>query len=355
MKHQNIAIIGVGAGYFSQFHYDAWQRIPEVTLVGTCDNNLEQARACAQQYDIPAYTDDLAKFLKEYVKSHPTVKEQPLILDVITPSGTHLNYVTIAAQYGLDVICQKPFGESIEQAKQMIDIAKAANIQLIVHENFRFMPWYRHIKNIIGHGFIGELLEAQYNLRPGDGQGDQAYLSRQPYFQKMEKFLIHETGIHFIDTFRFLFGEVSNVFAKLRRCNSVIQGEDAGILIFELANNAQATFNGNRLLDHGCTNLRRTMGEMLIEGTAGSIYLDGNADIWLRAFGEEKGTQYDYKWNDSNFGGDCVYEFNSHIVRHYLEEGPLETSAQDYLRNLVIENAVYQSSKEKRVIEVAGD
>ena len=38
-------------------------------------------------------------------------------------------------------------------------------------------------------------------------------------FQKMEQFLIHETGIHLIDVFRFLFGDIKSVFANLSKLN----------------------------------------------------------------------------------------------------------------------------------------
>ncbi|MEZ5740638.1 MAG: hypothetical protein R3E68_15060 [Burkholderiaceae bacterium] len=53
-------------------------------------------------------------------------------------------------------------------------------------------------------------------MRLGDGQGPEAHLSRQPYFQQMPRFLVHETAIHFIDSFRFPLGEVGPT-ARLRR------------------------------------------------------------------------------------------------------------------------------------------
>ena len=42
----------------------------------------------------------------------------------------------------------------------------------------------------------------------------------------MPRLLIHETGVHYIDTFRYLFGTPTAVHADLRRCNPVIAGED---------------------------------------------------------------------------------------------------------------------------------
>ena len=67
-------------------------------------------------------------------------------------------------------------------------------------------------------------------MRPGDGQCPRAYLDRQPYFQEMPRFFVFETGVHMIDVFRFLLGEVTGVFARLRRLNPAIRGEDAGLI-----------------------------------------------------------------------------------------------------------------------------
>ena len=95
---------------------------------------------------------------------------------------------------------------------------------LVVHENFRFSPWYREIRRLIEDGAIGTVYQASFRLRPGDGQGPAAYLDRQPYFQSMERFLVHETAIHFIDTFRYLLGEPESVYADLQRLNPAILG-----------------------------------------------------------------------------------------------------------------------------------
>ena len=67
-------------------------------------------------------------------------------------------------------------GEEIEvdPALTLIQACEAAGVTLVVHENFRFMPWYRAIKSQIDEGRIGEVLQATFRLRPGDGQGPDA-------------------------------------------------------------------------------------------------------------------------------------------------------------------------------------
>ncbi len=163
-----------------------------------------------------------------------------------------------------------------------------AGIRLIVHENFRFQPWYREALRLLQAGALGTPHNVAFRLRPGDGQGPDAYLARQPYFQEMERFLVHETAIHLIDTFRFLLGEIDAVFAWLRRLNPAIAGEDAGYILFRFANGAAGLFDGNRLNEHVSDELRRTMGEMWLEGSAGVLRLDGAGRLWLKPHGGEE-------------------------------------------------------------------
>ena len=120
----------------------------------------------------------------------------------------------------------------------------------------------------------------------------------------MERFLIHETAIHFVDTFRFLLGDYRSVFADLRKLNPVIAGEDAGLAIFEHISGARSVFDGNRLLDHSADNKRLTMGEMLVEGSRAAIRLDGNGRLFRRSLGENSEHEVGFDWNWIGFAGD---------------------------------------------------
>ena len=190
--------------------------------------------------------------------------------------------VQLALERHIPTICQKPFGVDLAQAEAMVALAEKHNTLLVVHENFRFTPWFRECRSLIDAGHFGRLHGITFRLRPGDGQGIHAYLDRQPYFQTMEQLLVRETAVHFIDTFRYLMGEVEAVTARLRRLNPVIAGEDAGLIIFEFADAATGLFDGNRLNDHVAENTRRTMGEMWLEGERGVLRLDGAARLWWK-------------------------------------------------------------------------
>src|SRR3990170_4280048 len=166
--------------------------------------------------------------------------ERPDFVDIITPPDTHEEICEYAGRRGVHIICQKPLAPTYETSVGIVDTARAAGVRFMVHENFRWQPWYRAIKRVQLDGTIGVFTHIHFAMRTGDGWGPDAYLARQPFFRDYPRLLVYETGVHFIDTFRFLLGEVGSVFASLRRLNPVIRGEDAGHLLLTSVTGAPA-------------------------------------------------------------------------------------------------------------------
>ncbi len=324
----------VGAGYFSQFHYDAWSRIPEVEIVGAMDRYIDLATLTGY-----AAFADLQEML---------AKTQPQLVDIITPPETHLEFIKMALAQNVEaIICQKPFCTSLTQAKEATRLCKQAGIPLVIHENFRFQPWYRCIRQAIDNDLVGIVHQITFRLRTGDGQGADAYLNRQPYFQTMPKLLIHETGVHWIDTFRYLLGTPRSVYAELRTMNPAIAGEDAAYVLFEFDNNKRALFDGNRLLDHAASNHRLTLGECLVEGTTGTLTVDGDGSVDHRAFGAINAQVLMPAQVWPGFGGDCVHALQLHVVQALTSGQPLENIAEDYMEVLEVEAAIYRSAAQQ--------
>jgi D-apiose dehydrogenase len=338
-----LKVVTIGAGYFSAFHHDAWARLPEVELAAVCDLDPAKAQAFAERFAVPRHYTEFAEMLDA---------EQPDLVDIATPPPTHLALIEETMARRLPTICQKAFCRSLDEAKEAVRIAEAAETLLVVHENFRFEPWHRELKRQLDAGRIGEIYQLSFRLRPCDGQGPSAYLDRQPYFQTMDRFLVHETAIHFIDVFRYLMGEPEAVMARLARLNAAIKGEDSGIILFEFAGNRRALFDGNRLVDHPAQNRRLTMGEFLAEGSTAVIRLDGDGRLFHRPFASNDETAIAYDWEDRGFAGDSVLAFQRHVLDHLLNGTPIANTALDYLSNLRIEEAVYRSSTEARLVKL---
>ncbi len=336
----------IGAGYFSQFHAEAWAGLAatgEVAEVALCDRDTARAQALANRFGIKQVFDDAERMIEGFA---------PDLVDIVTPPDTHLTLVELACRKGVAVVCQKALAPTLLEAERIVECAEQAGQPLIVHENFRFSPWYREMRRLIDAGHLGDLHSASFRLRPGDGQGPAAYLERQPYFQQMPRLLVYETAIHFIDTFRYLMGVVEAVTARLRRINPAIKGEDAGYIIFEFASGSTGLFDGNRLNDHVSDNPRRTMGEMWLEGSAGVLRLDGAARLWWKPHqGDE--VEHAYDTGPATFAGGAVINLNRHVVRFLRGEGATENTGRSYLDNIRIQDAVYRSHDTGMRIELA--
>jgi predicted dehydrogenase len=338
--------VAVGAGYFSQFHYDAWSRIPEVEITACCDRDRQRADAVCQKYQLARSYTDFVEMLDA---------EQPDFVDVITRPDHHLVACREAAARGISIICQKPLAPTLAESQEIVDTAARHNVRFMVHENFRFQPWHREIRRLLDAGQIGQRLHSlTFRSRPGDGWAEDAYLARQPYFRDMPRFLVLETGIHFIDTFRFLAGEVQRVYGVLRRLNPAIAGEDCGLLILEFQSGAVGVWDANRYNECNGDDPRYTFGEFLVEGSGGSIRLALDGSMSIQPLGQPE-RPHRYAHSRRGFAGDCCHATQRHFVESLLAGEPFETSGQEYLKSLAIQEALYQSAQQRAPVEIAGD
>lgn len=335
----------IGAGYFSRFQYEAWLRMPDVEIVAFSNRDPDRAAVITRDFGIQeCYTDYREMF----------DKVQPDFVDIITPPSSHADICAEAAQRGIHIIVQKPLAPTLSEAESIVENASAAGVRQMVHENFRFQPWHREIKRQLDSGAIGSKLHSlTFRSRMGDGWGENAYIPRQPYFRDYPQLLVYETGVHFIDTFRYLAGDITRVTAWLRRLNPVIKGEDCGLLVFEFANGAIGQWDANRYNEppHG-VDARYTFGEFLIEGDGGSLRLSLDGRLTLQPLGGEE-YEVDYPHDRRGFAGDCVHATQRHFIDRLHDGYPFETSGDEYLRTLDVQAAVYQSAKSRQPREVA--
>lgn len=334
-------VLVVGAGWFARFHLEGW-KAASAQVVGLCDLDRARADGLASHFGVVATGDDLKRLIAQ---------TRPDLVDVVLPPSAQEPVVRTCIAEGLPVICQKPFGEDYLSAKALARAAADAGVTLVVHENFRFAPWFREARRLIEDGHFGRLHGVSFRLRPGDGQGPRAYLDRQPSFQTMPRLLVRETAVHFIDSFRYLCGEVRAVTARLRRLNPHIAGEDAGFIHFEFDDDVTGLFDGNRLNDHRASDPRRTMGEMWLEGERGALRLDGDARLWWKPHRQDE-REHAYRVGDGAFGG-AVTALQSHVLSHLQNGTPLENRCDDYLTNIRVQDAVYASHDAGRRIDLA--
>lgn len=135
--HRTLRVATVGAGYFSQFHHDAWSRIAGARLVAVCDHDRAKAQTFAERWLIPNVYTDVRAMLDA---------ERPDLLDIVTPPPTHVGFVREAASRGIAVICQKAFCTSLQEAEEAVAITEQAGTLLVSMRTSGFSPGIRRFE-----------------------------------------------------------------------------------------------------------------------------------------------------------------------------------------------------------------
>jgi predicted dehydrogenase len=333
----------IGAGYFSRFQCEAWTRIPEVNITAVCDLVESKAREIASAYGIPRWYTDWRDMV---------AAEKPDFADIVTPPDTHEAMCRELSERRVHIVCQKPLAPDLQAGRRIVERAEAVGVRFMVHENFRWQPWYRAIKRVQQSGEIGEFTHLYFRMRMGDGWGERAYLDRQPFFREYPRLLIYETGVHFVDTFRYLLGEVVEVFANLRQLNPVIRGEDTGQVFFRFASGATAIWDANRYNEAESPTPRYTFGELRIDGMGGHLAMDTGSNIRIKPLGQP-GRDLEYPRANVNFAGDCVYALQRHFVDCILSGEEFESPGPDYLKTMRVSEAIYESASRNAPVNVS--
>lgn len=335
----------IGAGYFSRFHLDAWQRMANVQIVGVCDLDIEKAHAAASAYGIRCVFADISQALQ---------CDGLDFLDLATPPQGRFEIVRQVVNRGLPMICQKPIADDFEGASRMLNWVLSQKSIFMVHENFRFQPWYREIKRLLESNTLGDQLHTiSMRTRMGDGWAADAYLNRQPYFRTMPRMLMHETGIHFADTFRYLAGEVTQCSASLRRLNREIKGEDTGTFNLRFASGAVGVWDACRYNESLSEDPRYTFGELCVEANGGSLWMDNQGNLTIKPLGQPAYI-HPYERSQLGFAGDCVYACQKHFLDVLSGNSACETSPSEYLKSLRVIESVYESARRGCVVSVSG-
>jgi len=320
----------IGCGYFGRIQLESWTRVPGVEILAACDADLARAKDCA---------------LRVYASAEEMLaKEQLDFLDIATRPESHLRLVRLAANAHLPTICQKPMAPNWADAVAMVEEAEAAGIPLMIHENWRWQPWYRAVKRMIDRGDIGQPIGYWFRTRRRDGVGPEPY-PNQAYFRGLSRFLIDELLVHHVDTARFLFGDIASVYAQARRVNPVIVAEDQALLIATHTGGLLGTIDGHRFLDPEPDG--PALGEAGFEGDAGSLHVSATGDVFN---GRERVWENQVR---EGYRGDSVRAAQHHFVACLRTGGAFETGGRNYLQTFAVVEAAYRSHAERRAVSIS--
>jgi predicted dehydrogenase len=339
MSNKELKGVLIGAGYFAGFQAEAWQRIVGAHIAAVADPFVSKAEPFAAQWQIPKIYTDAETMLRA---------ERPDFVDIVTRPDTHLALTTLAAAHGAHVICQKPMAPTWKECEQMIAACRRAGVRLLMHENWRWQPWYREVKRLLDADRLGRVFHLGFHMRVGDGRGTEAY-SAQPYFREMPRLLIYETAVHFLDTFRYLAGEIETVFCTTQRINAHIRGEDVALIHTRFANGTNGLIDANRI--SGVVPSPVAFGTLTVEGERAALRMSPDGDLFLTDYGNEE-QPHAYDKPQIGYKGDSVKAAQQHYADCLRSGQPCESEGEAYLPTVEAVHACYESAVMQQVVRL---
>jgi predicted dehydrogenase len=146
-----------GTGHLGKFHLNNWKEIEDVEIVGFYDPNDENAISVEKQYQI-----------KRYLKAEELINACDAV-DIVAPTIYHYELCEMALKKGKHVFVEKPLANSMDEAKELVKLAKESNLKFQVGHVERFNPAFLALK---GHQLEPMFIEvhriAEFNPRGTD-------------------------------------------------------------------------------------------------------------------------------------------------------------------------------------------
>lgn len=145
MKIINVAV--VGTGFIGPAHIEALRRLPNIKVAALCEATAELAREKADLLGIErAYTFD--ELLRQ---------DDISCIHICTPNFLHYPQSKAALLAGKHVVCEKPLATKIEEAEELVKIAREKGVVNAVHFNLRYYPLVRQMKTMREKGDLGAI------------------------------------------------------------------------------------------------------------------------------------------------------------------------------------------------------
>ena len=249
-----VAVIGCGA--ISHSHLRSYAANEGAQIVAVADPIQAVAEARAQEYDTKAYTDYAAMLRSEELHA----------VSICTPPPSHREITEHAAARGLHVLCEKPLAMSVSEGEAMVAAASSANVILMTAFCNRFYTPIAKAKEWIDAGKLGplhhfrlrfagvELMAGTWLADPAQGGG-----------------ILWESGPHYVDLFRYLVGEMKEIYAKGGTLAQDITGTDTVVFMAESVDGVVGTMEGSWSSPHTekCVEVYGERGAIVIDFETG--------------------------------------------------------------------------------------
>ncbi|WP_435666460.1 Gfo/Idh/MocA family protein [Maritalea sp.] len=330
-KATPIIIIGAG-GIVSDAHLPAYRQAG-FPVKGIFDLDQSRAQEVAEEWNI----GEAFKTLDDAM-----VYGTDVIYDLALPPSaiaSVLNHIPV----GATVLIQKPMGENFEQAKEILAVSRARNLNAAINFQLRFSPQMLAVRDAIEQGTLGDLLEIEVHLNVNTPW------ELFPFLKAMDRVEIAVHSIHYLDLIRSLVGKPKGVFARTMgdpRSPDMAQTRTTAMLDYGDELRCVLSINHNHNFGSKFQDCK-----FRFEGTKGALmtqigvnlnYPEGEPDeLWLAT--------NDQDWQqialDGSWFVDAFVGVMSNMQRFHIgEDQKLVTSVEDCIDTMALVEACFEAS-----------
>lgn len=333
-----IVSIGLG-GIVHDAHYPAY-KLAGFTVAGGFDLNPQRAAMMKEKFDLPTIYESLEQAVTE---APPNA-----MFDVAVP-GSAIPHVLNHLPDDSAVLIQKPMGENLAQARDILALCHQKNLTAAVNFQMRYAPYIIAARDMIDSGIIGELYDMEVRMQVNTPWHLWDFLVGLP---RME-ILYH--SIHYIDLVRSFFGTPQGIYAKTLNhptANGLVGGVRS-TMIFDYGNNPRVNIMTNHNHDYGT---QKQQSYVKWEGSEGAIivraglnmnYPDGVPDRFEYTLKNEDNQEEEWQQlhvQGSWFPHAFIGTMASLMRKATGETADLPTSVDDAFKTMAVVEAAYQSS-----------
>lgn len=188
------AVLGLG-GAAERIHLPALARVEGIETIAGCDPDAEAREWASTRFSVPNVYESAEQLFGEH---------QPDVVIVGTPPGSHFELCRAALDVGAHVFCEKPFLETSEEARQILDLARERGRLAAVNNQYRYMDIYRRTRERIASGELGRLYAVQcwqQMFHPPAKEG-------VAWRRELKRSTLYEFGTHALDLICSFFDEL---------------------------------------------------------------------------------------------------------------------------------------------------
>lgn len=284
------------------------------------------------------------------------------LIVITTPNDTHFPYTKMALEAGKHVVLEKPFTNTTEEGRLLVEIAAASGKILSVYQNRRYVSDFFTIKEILEKKLLGDVheFEAHYDRYRAEERPNAWREAALP-----GSGILYDLGAHIIDQVLYFFGMPLNITADIRLQRPHARVDDYF--------NIWLDYGFNKVILHAGMLVREPGPRYMIQGTSGSFikYGEDPQEARLRAgqlpegedWGQEKEDTYGMLHTVIN-GETIKKKYPSHkgsYAAYYLglyetivNGAPLLERPEHGYNTIRIMELAIQSNLEKRTIPCSG-